>query len=151
MVLEKQLLFYISLEGTIKQFPNNLKFIVLQWKSIDKRKAFKTVTSLPKSGHPSKCTPESDHAGLREIQRPMRYISDPTDLTKDVEVHDSTIRRLKKYNLVWKDCRRKTFLSKKKIDAWLMFEKLHSWQATRLLKQWFMDKRGYPSTVEHDV
>lgn len=86
MVLEKMVAAH--------QYGNGYKTISKQFgvqcstvkEIIHKRKTFKTVVNLPKIGHPSKSTQESDCMMLRKIQMKSKsYISDLTGITEHVK------------------------------------------------------------------
>ena len=108
--------------------PFNLHRTTLR-KIIHKWKTFKIFASLPRSGRPSKFTPRSDHAMIREITKTLRVASQTLQASVsmiNVKIHTRTIRRrLKKYGLFGRVARRKRLLSKKNMVAQLRFAKLH--------------------------
>jgi len=60
-----------NLGRVIRTFPNNLKSIILQRKIIHMVKTIKTV-AIPRSEHPSKCTPRSDRAMWKTQEQQLR-------------------------------------------------------------------------------
>jgi len=68
MILEKQLLLPINLGRVIRPFPNYLESIIRQRERLFTSGKHSAV-NLPRSGRPSKFTPRSDRAMLRETAK----------------------------------------------------------------------------------
>ncbi|XP_053577468.1 uncharacterized protein LOC128666737 isoform X3 [Bombina bombina] len=88
---------YKAISKQFKVHHSTVRKIIYKWKT------FKTVANLPRSGRPSKFTPRSDRAMLREIAKKPRVTSQTLQASVsmlNVKVHNSTIRkRLNKYDL----------------------------------------------------
>nr|XP_028576306.1 zinc finger protein 577-like isoform X2 [Podarcis muralis] len=98
---------YKAISKQFKVHHSTIRKIIQKWKT------FQTVANLPRSGRPSKFTPRSDRAMLREIAKNPRVTSQALQASVsmlNVKVHDSTIR--KRLNMLGRVVRRKPLPSK---------------------------------------